>query len=281
MGQRKSRPEASIASARSTAKRRRLPRGGGVPRDLAFSPRGDLFAVGCHNGDLIGFEAGTDRRRFVLHHEIAVSTLRFSPDGRRIAAADFMQSAQVWDAATGRPITAVLPHTDTATSLDFSPDGARLLSVEMGGRTQVWDAERGTLLAACLSTNHGLVPVRFSPDGTRFAAGGVGLAVQVYDADTGLPLVEPLPVGSGRVELAWGSNRDELFVRSGNGVLRRLEVPRWPAPVPDWVPDLAVALSGAVTNHSPARPILSALASGTNSVDARGWPGVARAFQAP
>ena len=74
----------------------------------------------------------------------------FSRDGRRLATASEDGTARVWDAATGEPVTPLLPHGGArqepsssayhseVPQVSFSPDGRRLITV---GRSaaQNWD----------------------------------------------------------------------------------------------------------------------------------------------
>src|SRR5262249_40659255 len=60
-----------------------------------------------------------------LHHAC------FSPDGRRIATASWDQTARVWDAATGTPITPPLQHDRQVWQASFSPDGTILLTASL------------------------------------------------------------------------------------------------------------------------------------------------------
>ncbi len=59
------------------------------------------------------------------------------PDGARLATAGD-GVVQVWDATTGRPLTAPLSHSGRVHAVRFSPDGSSLLVVARG-RVRIWD----------------------------------------------------------------------------------------------------------------------------------------------
>ena len=62
-------------------------------------------------------------------HTGPVTSVAFSPDGKRIVSGSGDKTVRVWDAATGQPVGAPLTgHTDSVTSVAFSPDGQRIVS---------------------------------------------------------------------------------------------------------------------------------------------------------
>ncbi len=60
-------------------------------------------------------------------HTDAVSTVAFSPDGKRLASGDFHGTVRLWDVATGQPVGPPLTgHIEKVESVAFSPDGTRI-----------------------------------------------------------------------------------------------------------------------------------------------------------
>src|SRR5205814_10296610 len=78
-------------------------------------------------------------------HTHDVTSVCFSPDGKRIAPASKDRTVKVWDAATGQETLSLRGHTEQVTSVGFSPDGQRIVSVG-GNRTIVWEAADGKRL---------------------------------------------------------------------------------------------------------------------------------------
>src|SRR5262249_23583109 len=62
-------------------------------------------------------------------HTSWVTSVAFSPDGKRLASGAHDNTVKVWDAATGQEILSLNGHTGRVTSVAFSPDGKRLASV--------------------------------------------------------------------------------------------------------------------------------------------------------
>jgi hypothetical protein len=63
----------------------------------------------------------------------------FSPDGRHVVTASFDNTAQVWEADTGKPAGAPLQHRGDVYSAAFSPDGRRVVTASEDTTAQVWD----------------------------------------------------------------------------------------------------------------------------------------------
>jgi len=64
-----------------------------------------------------------------LRHEMAVSSVAFSPDGKFVATASSDRTARVWEAATGKAIGEPLRHEKEVNSAAFSPDGKFVATV--------------------------------------------------------------------------------------------------------------------------------------------------------
>jgi WD40 repeat protein/serine/threonine protein kinase/tetratricopeptide (TPR) repeat protein len=165
--------------------------------------------------DLRGFEWYYLRR--LAHTELLVlpwngegTSLAFSPDGSRVAAAG-MGALKEWDARTGKELLS-LGHRpndpNKVLGFAFSPDGTRLATTAIAFNKEgpplptsarhifrIHDAETGKVLhdwIVSTSALPGLAPgsLAFSPDGTRLAAPLAG-GVWMWDTKTG-KLVERL-----------------------------------------------------------------------------------------
>jgi len=79
-------------------------------------------------------------------HTSSVTSVAFSPDGRRILTGSLDQTAKVWDAAKCQELFSLKGHTHFVLSVAFSPDGRRILTGSYDNTAKVWDAATGHLL---------------------------------------------------------------------------------------------------------------------------------------
>src|SRR5262249_51625817 len=84
--------------------------------------------------DLRGWEHSHLRRQFnetcvtLEGHAEAVTSVGFSPNGKRIVTGSRDKTAKLWDADSGRKIRTLRGHTQAVDSVCFSPDGKHILT---------------------------------------------------------------------------------------------------------------------------------------------------------
>ena len=71
---------------------------------------------------------------------LIVWAVAFSPDGRRLLAADNIGKMTLWDAESGLEVLSLRGHTDRIYDLAFSGDGRLLASASRDATAKVWDA---------------------------------------------------------------------------------------------------------------------------------------------
>jgi len=116
----------------------------------------------------------------------------FSPDGLRVVTAGYNQTARVWDATTGEPVTPPLEHDGTVNYASFSPDGRRVVTASEDGTARVWNADTGEPVTPPLKHLSSVYHVEFSPDGRRVVTASDDRTAEVWDAATGKPITQPL-----------------------------------------------------------------------------------------
>jgi putative hemolysin len=122
-------------------------------------------------------------------HTDVVSSVCFSPDGKRLASASRDQTVKVWDARTGQEQLTLQGHTAPVLGVCFSPDGQRLASASEDKTVKVWDAALGKEVLTLKGHRGGVPGICFSPDGRRLASASWDRTVKVWDAQTGQELL--------------------------------------------------------------------------------------------
>jgi WD40 repeat protein/predicted Ser/Thr protein kinase len=145
---------------------------------------------GCPN-DLRGWEWHylwhiSDQSRMTLRgHEELVSSVAFSPDGKRIVSGGYDNTLKVWDAESGGEVMTLRGHDNSGLSVAFSPDGKRIVSGSDDKTLKVWDAESGGEVMTLRGHQEGVQSVAFSPDGKRIVSGSNDNTLKVWDAESG------------------------------------------------------------------------------------------------
>ncbi len=114
-----------------------------------------------------------------------VTSVAFSPDGKRLASASKDKTVRVWDLATGHVALTLKRHTDDVWSVAFSPDGKRLASASWDQTVKVWDAASGQEVLSLRGHTGPVTSVAFSRDGQRLASASFDKTMKVWDLASG------------------------------------------------------------------------------------------------
>jgi WD40 repeat protein len=143
------------------------------------------------NSRFRGFEWGYWRRRLHLDrltlrgHTSGVSSVAYSPDGKRIVTGSWDGTAKMWDAVTGRDLLTLKGQTSGVVSVAFCLDGTRIVTGGADGTVKVWNAATGQLTLTLEAHATWVLAVAFSPDGKQIVTGGDDDTAQLWDASTG------------------------------------------------------------------------------------------------
>jgi WD40 repeat protein len=212
-----------------------VPSATGIFTRVAFSPDGTSFAAPVDPAGVTIWDAQTGAEIITLTgHEPKLTTVAFSPDGRRlVAGSDLTVTPPVWDVATGELERLLEGHDAPVRAVAFSPDGDRIATGGRDGTLRLWDPTTGSELATITTAATEVDVVGWSPDGRFLVAGGEGRfgeapPVAVWDART-LKLEHQIRSHPGTVEgLAFGPHG--MLVTSGADATARLWDLRTPGP---------------------------------------------------
>ena len=124
-------------------------------------------------------------QRTFLGHTSIVTSVAFSPNGRRVVSGSWNGMLKVWDAQAGQDILTLTGHTHGITGVAFSPDGRHIASGSEDQTLKVWDAETGQHVLTLQGHTSRVTSVAFSSDGKRIASGSEDQTLKVWDAQTG------------------------------------------------------------------------------------------------
>jgi WD40 repeat protein len=165
------------------------------------------------------WETETGRRVFSLAgHGDEVTSVAFTPDGKRLVSGSFDKTASLWDLETGKEIRRFRGHKGEVFGVAVSPDGKRLLTCSgtLGAvpdkkadknqdaakgpkpapppaaapdnTVRLWDLETGEELRSFQGHQNAVLAVAFSPDGTRAVSGSFDMSARLWDVETGREL---------------------------------------------------------------------------------------------
>jgi WD40 repeat protein len=143
------------------------------PRRLAASAGGE--ATAALDDRLIRLRRADGTTSELAGHERLVTSVDFSPDGRRLVSASRDRDAILWDVASGKTLRVLRGHFGPVSDARFSTDGRWIVTA--GPRSVgLWRAQTGELVRLLDGPLGPYTAVSFSPDSrTILAASGDGV----------------------------------------------------------------------------------------------------------
>jgi WD40 repeat protein/tRNA A-37 threonylcarbamoyl transferase component Bud32 len=163
-------------------------------------------------------------------HTDLVTSVAFSPDGRRVLSGSFDGTMRLWDVSKQEPIRDFQRHTGWVTCVAFCPDGRRAIAGYYDWSIRLWDLESRQELRRFAGHRAPITSLAVSPDGRSFLSGSLDATMRLWDLDGGAQRCvfrgDGLPVSSvsysaqGRLAVSW----------SMDGTMRLWE----PVPTKEW-----------------------------------------------
>ncbi|MYF98271.1 sigma-70 family RNA polymerase sigma factor [Candidatus Poribacteria bacterium] len=158
---------------------------------LEFSPDGTrLASAGKNNNEneivpLQLWDINSKESILLDKHTGWINALAFSSDGKMLASGGKDKTVQLWDTATGEPITTFTGHTRGINDLTFSQDNRTLVSGSADGTVRFWNIKNGNLLPTHI-TGHTMEveTATFFKDNTMLASVAYDQVISIWDVKT-------------------------------------------------------------------------------------------------
>jgi WD40 repeat protein/serine/threonine protein kinase len=149
---------------------------------LAFSPDGNALAY-CHKDEsirLTNFITGSELVMRPTYVGLSVVSLVFTLDGNLLISGT-QGGLEVWDAATGMPVSHPPGHQEEVTSLAVSPEGHLLASASADQTVRLWNTDSWKELRTLRGHQMMVYSVAFSSDGQQLVSAGRDERLRVWD----------------------------------------------------------------------------------------------------
>ncbi len=190
----------------------------------AFSPDGEMLAIGNSNGTLRLWDTKSGQEiRQLGGHIMVINDLSFNPNGRVLASSSLDMQVKIWDVTSGEQLALIKGFDNQVNYIAFSPNGELLAAVDQDGLVRIWDVTQATNSATGNSRSleitetvfyqkapQATIDVAFSPDGERIAVLVPTVGIIVWDIASGEQVLEIAGVTDLASSIAFSPNGEYL-----------------------------------------------------------------------
>ncbi len=158
---------------------------------LDFSPDGGLIAAGggdaSRSGEVKMWEVGKGLlgRSWPLLHSDTVFSVRFSPDGTKLASASADKFLKVTNIADGNLLRSYEGHTHHVLAVDWKSDGKELVTGGGDNVLKVWDFQSGDQLRTLQAAGKQVTSVRWIAGKPEVVGASGDTQVRIWNPDNG------------------------------------------------------------------------------------------------
>ncbi|WP_274557275.1 TIR domain-containing protein [Streptomyces spiramyceticus] len=155
-----------------------------LPEPIAYSPEGELLAVGSEDGGILICAADTGRAlRTLQGHQGRVYAVKFGADVIATGGSD--GTVRLWDPVSGECRHRLEVHPDGVWPVALDGDGTLLATGDGEGLVTIWDVATGEPVHRLPGHTAPVYTAVFSPDGRTLITGDAAADVRLWDIRTG------------------------------------------------------------------------------------------------
>ncbi|MFO0908575.1 MAG: DUF1549 domain-containing protein [Isosphaeraceae bacterium] len=193
---------------------------------LDYAPDGKLLAVGGFHEVLLWKGDGSERVARLVGLSERIDSIRFSPDGTRLAVAAGnparMGELQIWDVAKRKLALSVPVTFDTIYGVSWSPDGTRVAVGCSDNTVRAFDIKSGQQVVYMGSHTDWALGTVWSADGSHIISVGRDMTAKLTEVATqrfvdNITSITPGALKGGIGALARHPQRDEIVMGGSDG----------------------------------------------------------------
>ena len=141
-----------------------------------------MLAFSAEN-DLVVCDTLKNCSRRLVGHEMQISCIRWSPNGKLIATSAYKEPARIWDAETGATLHVLDAGAIDTFSVAWSPNG-EFVAIAHDDVTVFWDVATGKEVKRITGNNILLTSIDWHPDNDQIALAGLDSTIHIYSTKT-------------------------------------------------------------------------------------------------
>lgn len=195
---------------------------------VVWAPDGTLLATSAADAvTLWRQDRRTRTHRLSSFVRPMTGTLRFSPNGKHLAAASHKGAVLLWDVSTGNLVDGFDGHCNAVTSVAVSHDGRHVASCSLDRSVRLWDPATGKEKHRYVGNTgdfSDFYDVAFSPDSSLVAASGrAGSGLKVWDvASNELKFELPLVTNHEGTQVRWAEDSSSIMLSTNHPASLRI-----------------------------------------------------------
>jgi WD40 repeat protein len=155
----------------------------GAVWDIDISPDGKSLVSGSDDGYARVWDLATGDQIALLHAAVAVSAVKFMPNGKQVLVADFGGALTLWDIDKEQKIRDIGSLPGEIRGISLSKDATRVAAGGEGPTAVVWDFDTGKVIASIQTSARLVSNVALSPDGKSLTTSGWESGAEFWDID--------------------------------------------------------------------------------------------------